>query len=169
MACASHDLMKTGFLSKRDTASFVEKLESSWPRNIIPKTKVVKEYQINREESLFKSDVFTAVRMGQDGVVLPFVGDTTLLAHFPSVTVDMGAVRFVCNGAKVTRPGIIGFDDFKKGNIVVVRDEVHRKPLAVGVALIDSHTAKEDQKGYVIETMHYISDKMWEAYKLINL
>jgi PUA domain protein len=69
----------------------------------------------------------------------------------------------------VTRPGITSFDSFKKGDIVVIKDEVHSKPLAVGIALIDGDKAVAEQKGYVIQTLHYISDKIWEAHKLLDV
>jgi predicted RNA-binding protein (TIGR00451 family) len=51
----------------------------------------------------------------------------------------------------------------------VIKDEVHNKPLGVGIALIDSDKAAEEQKGHVIQTLHYISDKVWEAHKSINI
>jgi PUA domain protein len=35
----------------------------------------------------------------------------------------MGAVKFVCNGAKIMRPGITKFDTFKKDDIVIVKDQ----------------------------------------------
>lgn len=161
--------MRSAFLSKRDTALLVKRIEASWPSNIVPKIKTIKEYQVDGDESLYKSDDFTAVQVGKDKDIVPFLGDVSLLGRFPSVTVDMGAVRFVCNGAKVTRPGIMAFDNFKKGNVVVIKDEVHGKPLAVGIALIDSDKAVEEQKGYIIQTLHYISDKLWEAHKLLNV
>ena len=100
--------------------------------------------------------------------IMPFLGaKLEMLQRFPSVTVDMGAIKFVCNGAKVMRPGITSFDSFKKGDIIVVKDQKHGKALAAGVALEDSETAKLMTKGYVVENLHYISDKMWEAYKEI--
>jgi predicted ribosome-associated RNA-binding protein Tma20 len=37
----------------------------------------------------------------------------------------------------------------------------------VGVAMEHSETAKAMSKGYVIDTVHYVSDKIWEAYKRI--
>lgn len=101
------------------------------------------------------------------GLLVPFLGEQKELQHFPSVTIDSGAVKFVCNGAKVMRPGIINFDSFKKGNIVAVKDQTHGRALAVGLALEDSEVAKAMTKGYVIDTVHHISDKVWEAYKKI--
>jgi PUA domain protein len=161
--------MKSAFLSKRDTALLVKRIEASWPMNVVPKMKTIKEYHVDGDESLFKSDEFTAVQVGKERYIVPFLGDASLLARFPSITVDMGAVRFVCNGAKVARPGITAFDNFKEGNIVVIKDEVHNKPLAVGIALIDSDKAVEERKGHVIRTLHYISDKIWEAHKMISV
>ena len=59
---------------------------------------------------------------------MPFLGKQEE-QRFPSVTIDRGALKFVCNGAKVMRPGIINFDSFKKGEIVVVKDQTHGKEL----------------------------------------
>ncbi len=101
------------------------------------------------------------------GLLAPFLGKQEELQRFPSVTIDRGAVKFVCNGAKVMRPGIINFDSFKKGDIVVVKDQAHGRGLAIGLALEDSEVAKGMTKGYVIDTVHYISDKIWKAYKKI--
>jgi PUA domain protein len=79
----------------------------------------------------------------------------------------MGAIKFVCNGARVTRPGIIKFDTFKRGDLVTVKDEKYSKVLAIGRALEDSTTAINNIKGYVIENLHYIGDDFWESYKEI--
>lgn len=79
----------------------------------------------------------------------------------------MGAVKFVCNGAKIMRPGITKFDSFKKDDIVIVKDHTYGKSLAVGIALDDSEIATSKSKGYVIDNLHYISDKFWEVHKEI--
>jgi len=106
-----------------------------------------------------------AVEIGN--LIVPFLGKQDNLHQFPSVTVDNGAIKFVCNGAKVMRPGIVNFDSFNKGEIVVVKEQTRGKALAVGVALENSQAAKEMSKGYIIDTIHYVSDKIWEAYKRI--
>ena len=42
------------------------------------------------------------------------------------VTVDMGAIRFVSNGADIMSPGIVAADDgIEKGDIVLIIDETH--------------------------------------------
>ncbi|MER3407710.1 MAG: RNA-binding protein, partial [Nitrososphaera sp.] len=119
----------------------------------------------DRERRLLVSDELAAVQV-RDAIV-PFLGRQEGLERFPSAKVDMGAVKFVCNGAKVLRPGIVEFGSFAKGDIVTVRDQAHGKVLAVGLALEDSEAAKAMAKGYVIDNLHYISDRLWEAYKEI--
>jgi PUA domain protein len=153
-------------LSKSDAAGVIEAL-NRWPKSAVPeKLKVIQVVEIEEGKELLTGDDFEAVKIGQK--VLPLLANESLLKSFPSVRVDMGAVRFVCNGANVMRPGIVQMDDFKKGDIVVVKDNTHGKYLAVGLALTSSEDAKAMSKGSVVENKHYISDKFWEAYKQKN-
>ena len=79
----------------------------------------------------------------------------------PKVVVDMGAVKFVVNGADIMRPGITNIDSFEKGELIVIVDETHTKPLAVGKALLSSDNMKNETKGKVIKNMHYVGDDYW--------
>jgi PUA domain protein len=158
--------LKIFVLSKSETARLFDRLASSWPQGILPKVKNIKVYEIERDKWLLAADkMMVAVQVR--GLLVPFLGKQEELQRFPSVTIDRGAVKFVCNGAKVMRPGIINFDSFKKGEIVVVKDQTHGRGLAVGLALEDSEVARAMTKGYIIDTIHYIRDKIWEAYKKI--
>ena len=158
--------LKTFVLSKSETNELLDKLRSAWPQDAIPRVKSIKVYEVEEGRRLLVADDTVAVQM-RDSIV-PFLGSNPeVLQRFPFVTVDMGAVKFVCNGAKVMRPGITNFGSFKKGDIVMIKDQIHGKALAVGVALENSEAAKAMTKGYVIENLHYISDKMWETYKEI--
>jgi PUA domain protein len=78
------------------------------------------------------------------------------------VTVDMGAVRFVTNGADVMGPGIVDADPaIKPGDVVWVREERHGKPLAVGIALADGAVLKTKPKGKQIKSLHFVGDRIW--------
>ncbi len=80
----------------------------------------------------------------------------------PSVTVDMGAVKYVVNGADIMRPGVTRIDDnVQKDRIVAVIDERHSKPLAVGISLFDANEMQSLSKGKVILTKHHINDDLW--------
>jgi PUA domain protein len=157
--------LKIFLLSKSETAKLFDTLMSLWPQDILPKVKNIKVYEIERDKCLLTADKMVAAQVR--GLIVPFLGKREELQRFPSVTIDRGAVKFVCNGAKVMRPGIVNFESFKKGDIVVVKEQTQGRALAVGLALEDSEVAEQMTKGYVIDTLHYISDKIWEAYKKI--
>jgi len=113
---------------------------------------------------------FDAVYVG--GKILAFVIDGApfltvrgLLAYGASkryVTVDMGAVRFVYNGADVMGPGIVDCDpEIKPGDLVWVRDVNNRRPLAVGRALISGQEMLAKPKGKAVKSLHHVGDKIW--------
>lgn len=78
------------------------------------------------------------------------------------VVVDMGAVKFVAKGADVMSPGIVGADpDIKEGDFVIIIEETHRKPLAIGKALISGQEMVEKNEGKAVSAIHYIGDKLW--------
>jgi PUA domain protein len=115
-------------------------------------------YLINTKPLMFKADT-----------VLPLLGFTEFVAAAPKITVDMGAIPFVCKGANVMAPGIRKVEgEFQKGDLLVVVDEKHGKALAIGESMLDATVFRETKKGPVIKTLHYVSDKYWDAAKLLN-
>jgi len=92
------------------------------------------------------------------------------IVELPRVVVDSGAVKHVVNGADVMAPGIVRVEgDFAKGDLVVVVDEKHGKPLSVGVALVDRSELASMSRGKVVENLHYIGDKLWNKLKEMGL
>jgi len=89
--------------------------------------------------------------------------DTTL---YPSVVVDVGAIKFVSKGADVMRPGIIKIDPhIQENDIVIVRDPTQLKSLAVGQALYSAAEMERMDKGKVIHCLHSLIDPIWEFSK----
>ena len=100
--------------------------------------------------------------------ILPTLTASEILAKLPKVVVDMGAVRFVCNGADVMAPGIVRYEgNFGRGNVVVVVDVQHGKPLALGEIQYTSEEVKTVKQGPVIKSKHYVSDKIWNFAKTL--
>jgi PUA-domain protein len=78
------------------------------------------------------------------------------------ITVDMGAIKFVTSGADIMRPGIVAIDPgIAIDEAVVVVDEKHKKPLAIGIALVDSVEMEKAEKGKVVKVIHYVGDTIW--------
>ncbi|MDC8452181.1 MAG: RNA-binding protein [Candidatus Nitrosotalea sp.] len=157
--------MKSHNLSKSDISSVIDKMTLQWHIEI-PKAKTLVLHEIDDETSMVTGDSISAIQIGE--TYLPFLSETTLLEKFPKAIVDAGAIKFVCNGANVMRPGIKKFTEFQKDDIICVVEEVHNKFLAVGKALVSSSEMANITKGEVVKNLHYISDKYWEAAKLIK-
>ncbi|MCK5772243.1 MAG: RNA-binding protein [Thermoplasmata archaeon] len=80
------------------------------------------------------------------------------------VIVDMGAIRFLANGADVMAPGIVDADlDIEEGDMVWVKDETYGKTLVVGKAIMDGPTMASGATGKAIRTMHFVGDPVWNA------
>src|SRR5574340_328886 len=110
---------------------------------------------------LLRDDETIALILGDD--IVPTVRG---LLAFPAgkrhVTVDMDAVPFVYNGADVMAPGIVDADPaIRTGDLVWVRDEKNRRPLAVGRAIMDGPTMAREERGKAIETIHHVGDDLW--------
>lgn len=113
-------------------------------------------------ELIFINNVIEAMMV--DGK--PFLTVRGLLKHKATrryVTVDMGAVPYVTNGADVMAPGIVEVDpDIKEGDMVWIRDVTHKRPLAVGKALVPASVMAAKTPGKAIKNLHYVGDKIWK-------
>jgi PUA-domain protein len=101
-------------------------------------------------------------------MILPTLTAEQIISQLPKVVVDMGAVKFVCNGADVMSPGVVRYEgDFDKGDLAVVVDVKHGKPLALGEMLYGLVDAKKTKKGAVMKSRHFVSDAIWNFAKLL--
>ena len=156
--------MKSNLISKSESAEVIKDISSQWKISL-PKIKNLKFHYLEDEDILITGDGLTAIKTG--GIYLPFLAENQLLEKFPKVTVDMGAVKFMCNGANVMRPGITNYTEFEKGDIVCVIEESKNKFLAIGKSCVNSKEMETMSKGEVLKNLHYISDKYWESGKNI--
>jgi len=126
----------------------------------------VEAIEADRGEVLLINGKPLLFRIGED--VFPTLFFKEVSALLPTVVVDMGAVPYVCNGADVMAPGIVHIaGEFSKGAIVLVVDEKHGKPLALGEILYDAENAKNVKQGVVVKNVHWVSDKIWNFAKAL--
>lgn len=96
----------------------------------------------------------------------PFLTVRGLLRYVATrrfVTVDMGAVKFVYNGADVMGPGISEVDlEIKVGDLVWVRDERNKRPLSIGRAMVGAESMARKEKGKAVSAIHHVGDKLWQ-------
>jgi len=156
--------LKTNLISKSESADILRSVSDKWKIEL-SKNKNLKVHYLDNDAQIIIGNGFKILKIMNE--YFPFLSETSLLEKFPNVMVDMGAVKFMCNGANVMRPGIRNYTEFKKNEIVCVIEESKRKFLAVGIAILDSSELDGMSKGEVIKNIHYISDKYWEAGKVI--
>ena len=136
----------------------VKQLLGSKPGIEIAEAQTTKIFVINGKPLLGKS--------GDE--LFPTLVFDKLFPFLSKVVVDMGAVPHVCNGADVMAPGVVRIEgDFDEKDFLLITDERHRKPLAIGVALFNSQVTRSLRHGKIVKTIHYVGDKVWDALKKI--
>ena len=156
--------MKSNLISKSETSALLKKISEKWGFEC-PKIKNLKVHQISDEAQIITGNGIKVLKINDE--YLPFLSETETLEKFPTVMVDMGAIKFMCKGANVMRPGIKKHTEFEKDNLVCIIEESQNKFLAVGKAMVSSSELEDMEKGEVVKNMHYISDKFWETGKTI--
>jgi PUA domain protein len=160
--------MQFHWLSKKDAKKLVERLRAAGIAVSGERAAFMAEDEVRLYE------VGGSIIIESESGYIPVVDESVngeVLRRMPSVTVDMGAVEHVINGADVMRPGIVSFDSrFNKSEIVVVRDIKNRRALAICRALMSSEEAEALSRGKILENIHYVGDKYWQlSRKLIEL
>jgi len=159
--------LKVHSLSKREIHDITDQIGRTWPKNSILPIKSIKAYVIDENKRLLVENNLVAIQLAPD-LIIPHLTQHEILNHFPSVQVDMNAVKFVCNGANIMRPGIIDFSAFKESEIVLVKDQTYKKELAVCISLVDDEIGRKMKKGIVLNNIHHIGDTYWQMKKTIR-
>ena len=156
--------MKSNLISKSETNNLLKIVTEQWGIEF-PKIKNLKVHQISNDAQIITGNGIKILKIEND--YLPFLSEVEMLKKFPNVMVDMGAIKFMCKGANVMRPGIKKFTEFEKDKLVCIVEESQHKFLAVGKSIVSSLELESMDKGEVIKNLHYISDKFWETGKTI--
>jgi len=118
---------------------------------------------INKEPSFFYYNFNKENTNQQQEILIPTL---KLLQHkliLKKITVDMGAIKFVINGADIMRPGITHIEEnIQKDEPIVIVDQTHQKPLAIGISQLPSEELKTTTSGKVIKNIHHVGDELWK-------
>jgi PUA domain protein len=118
--------------------------------------------ETDEEIDLIFVDGRPLIMVMEDRPFLTVLGAIELNPRKKLVIVDSGAVRFIVNGADVMNPGIVSADpEIEAGDLVIVAEERHKKPLAVGKALIPGKDMHGE--GKAIKSLHHVGDPIWEG------
>jgi len=94
--------------------------------------------------------------------LFPTLSFKEIFPIIPKIVVDMGAVPYVCKGADVMVPGVLSTSgEFRENDLLLVVDERHGKPLAIGISLLSSDVMKTVKHGKAMKNLHYVGDRLW--------
>lgn len=151
------------FLSKREAKELERVILNRWGKIGVEELGLEKKVQVDEDKWLILGKHILTLR---NEFLAPFVGDEELCRLFPYVIVDMGAIKYITNGANVMRPGIRAFPtNFAREDIVIVKDERYGKPIAVCSAILSKNEAESVEKGAILKNISYVGDKFWNTYK----
>lgn len=163
--------MKASYLSKRDAAKLLSKLkELGWARSL----EAGKPRSVLRivDEDFIIYGILGFIICEKGERIFPTVHEEynrKLLDELPALVVDMGAVPYIARGAGVMRPGITDFrGEFRRGELLVIRDERNLKPLSISIALEGSEKCKEMSRGKVAENIHHVNDRIWRFVQSVK-
>ena len=84
--------MKTNLISKSETSHILQLVSEQWKQEL-PKIKNLKVHFIDENSQLMIGNGITILKIKNK--YLPFLNHPKILEKFPSVTVDMVAVKFL--------------------------------------------------------------------------
>ncbi len=163
------DIKARHFMSSKEVKKLIEELKARFGNTLDAfmgtKPQIERIVLDNSEELMAINKIVSFWKRGDIYVpLLKLLIDCVV--QLKTIVVDMGAIKFVTNGADVMRPGIRRIDPtIRAGDIVVVVDENNARPLAVTQAMMDAAQMEGTKAGKVLKNLHTINDFLWEFSK----
>lgn len=157
--------MKLRTLSKSDIKNLNSELEAKYDTSFFTKKDKVQEME--NEDKLLVIQVNDKPMFFQyENSWIPTIHTLLKNNFLKKITVDMGSIKFICNGADILRPGIVDIsDNIKENQLISIIDEKNKVPIAIGSTIYNSEELKNMEKGKVIKNVHYIGDSIWNSTK----
>lgn len=147
-------------LREREVRTFNDSFERVWGMRPLPEAIGVDRGSYENMDVYIAGGRVLVIAEGER--LLPSI--PALLRHRPAsryITVNMGAVPHVYNGADVMAPGVVDADiSIEEGQGAWVRDERNLAPLAVGIALMPG-ARMCGSRGKALRTVHHVGDRFW--------
>lgn len=141
----------------------IKQLHKYLKQEVIDSAKRIEELKDNDGEFIFIDEEPVLFKLNNEWInTLNAIIKNINIKEFKKIKVDQGAIRFVVNGADIMRPGIVEIDEsIEKNEIILIIEETHNKPLAIGISMLSGLELKEITTGKVIQNIHYVGDAIW--------
>lgn len=153
-------------ISGKERKELIRSTESYLPNldEFLPKKGSIVKYTFSKTEALYIVDQKSIVLVELDNLLLPHLKTIrNMEVTIPKIVVDIGAIKFVTNGADIMRPGIVEIDDdVMEGGLVLVVEERNQAPLSIGRSLYDAIDMRSKDAGKCIKNLHWLKDKWFD-------
>ena len=137
--------------------------------NIVNKKRNIEVVELSPKGKIFLINNKAAF-IQLERIVFPTLLNRSLLAKLPSITVDMGTIPHLCNGADLMAPGIVQIKGvFDRENIIVIIEERYSKEISVAKSLYTSVEVAEKKSGKIAKNLHFVGDSFWQVAKLLSM
>ena len=134
-------------LKTKDIKKFQNELKNTFDKNFFNEKSSVETGDFEGMKIIFVDDE-PCFMFHENKIVFTLHGLNKYKPKENFVVVDMGAIKFVTNGADVMVPGIVDADkNIDKNDQVWICDEKHHKPLAIGIATITGEQMIKEEHG----------------------
>jgi len=155
------------YLKEKEAQETLEELKTAIPSLEIDslKERRVEVAILDTDEELFLVEGRPAFLRTKKGVS-PALVNKEILEAVPAIVVDAGAVPHICNGSALMAPGIVRIEgEFPKDSVVAVKEATYGKAIALVRAILGSEEMRNTKRGRVAANIHYVGDRLWNAYK----
>jgi len=154
-------------LKQKDTKMYTNKLKNKFGKDFIDFNSSIEIGNFNEFELIVINNEIDFMLI-EGNIFFTLNGINKYKPNQYFIEVDMGAVGFVTNGADIMAPGIVKADlKIEKNDYVWIRDEKHKKPLAIGKALMSGEEIINTKKGKAVKNIHFVGDPLWNFYQQV--
>src|SRR2546425_13357672 len=133
-------------LRRKEATDFLGRLANEFDMEVPLDDVPLDEAEAGPHRLLLRNNDAIAIFI-ESGIAPTIRGLLAFPAKKRAVTVDMGAVRFIYNGADGMAPGLVeAAPALRAAEVVWVRDEKNGRPLAIGRAVMDGPTMAREEK-----------------------
>lgn len=134
------------------------------PADFLPRKAPLLRFSFSKRESLIVLNKDDVIFIEINNYLIPNLKMARKMNLIvPKIVVDLGAIKFVTNGADIMRPGITEIsDDVLEGDLVVIVEERKGSPLSFGKAMYDAVDMKQMSSGKCIKNIHWLKDKWFQ-------
>ncbi len=156
-------------INSKERKNIIKRLENiiEAPNELLSKKGNYARYIYSNSEAAIVKNNSEVILIEKKGYIFPSIKIAKQFnLKLPDIIVDVGAIKFIANGADIMRPGITKInDDVREAGLVIVREEKHGTILCIGSSLYDAVDMRALDSGKCVRNLHYVNDQWWNFHK----